>query len=119
MDTRARVGVLYLHSPSLPASDFSPLRGTTSMLARSTLEQLQVTETPKPTRGRCPAGPDLDLLKEDLHFDELGPKSLHFNKLGLSHLNLTFFLKKIEKHNQKNIFNGVCNSNSNEANIVE
>ena len=91
MDTRARVGLLYLHSPSLPASDFSTLRGTTSMLARSTLEQLQVTETPNPTRGRCRSGPDLDLLKEDLHFDELGPKSLHFNKLGLSHLNLTFF----------------------------
>ena len=75
MGTRARVGLLYLASPSLPASDFSALRGTTSMLACSTLEQLQVTETPKPTRGRCRSGSDLDLLKENLHFDELGPRA--------------------------------------------
>lgn len=38
------------------------------------------------------SGPDLDLLKENLHFNELGPKSLHFNRPGLSNLNLAFFL---------------------------
>lgn len=72
----------FIYSPSLPASDFSALRGTTSVLACSILEQLQVTETPKPTRGRCRSGADLDLLKRESAFWWAGPKSLHFNKLG-------------------------------------
>lgn len=67
--------VCFIYTPSLPASDFSALRGTTSVLACSILEQLQVTETPKPTRGICRSGPDLDFLKENLHFDELGPRA--------------------------------------------
>lgn len=38
------------------------------------------------------SGPDLDQLRENLHLNELGPKSLHFNinRPGLSNLNLTF-----------------------------
>lgn len=28
------------------------------------------------------SGPDLELRKENLHFNELGPKSLHFNRPG-------------------------------------
>ena len=46
------------------------------------------------------SGPDLDLLKENLHFNEPGLKSMHFNRPGLSNLNSNFFL--IEKYNQKN-----------------
>ena len=60
------------------------------------------------------SGPDLDPRPENLHLNELGPKSLHVNRPGLSNLTVTFL--KV-RNTIRRTYSTVCNSNCTEANI--